>query len=202
MANCMFEVTVSNSVRNQVQNVTGKYGTGTGTGFTAQACPAGRLVVQNGLLPLEGYEDYKLLNGNAWYFNDAASGIVVGATGDHTGIFACNTYNVNRVSDGENAWNLGARTLGLTVPADERTDFTELYVGEQYTFGVDNFTAKPDDITTNKYATIANGQWTATNTAPTDGGVYAQIMRTKPVNEGTSFWGDGYVLKILRSAKA
>lgn len=200
MANYMFEVTVSNSVRNQTQNVPGKFGTGTGGSFNPLVCQAGTLCVQNGLIPSEGYEAFNILNGNTWYFNAAASGKVVGQPGDHTGIYAFNNYDVNKAVSGDNQWNLGANTLGLPLPAGNRGDFCELIVGEQYTWGKDNFTAVPTEGQI--YATIANGQWTPTQTAPTDGSVYAQILRTKPVNEGTTFWGDGYVLVIRRSVAA
>ena len=207
MANNMFEVTVSNSVRNQTQNVPGKFGTGTGTSFVAAECPAGTLCVQNGLIPSEGYESVvdasnnpKILNGNTWYFNAATNGASSGFVGDHTGIYAFNNYDVSKAVSGDNQWNLGANTLGLSLPAGNRGDFTELLVGEQYTWGADNFTAVP--TTGQIYATIANGKFTPAAAAPTDGSVYAEILRTKPMNEGTTYWGEGYVLRIRRAATA
>lgn len=198
----MFEVTVSNSLRNQTQNVAGKFGTGTGTGFTAQDCSAGILCVQNGLLPLEGYESFNLLNGNSWYFNQAADGNA-GMLGDHTGIYACNNYDVNKVSSGDLTYNLGAKTLGLGVPANERGDFTEIIIGEQYTFGAGNFSTAPGAGVATGYATIVNGRLVYSAAVPAAGsGVYFQILRTKPVNEGTTYWGVGYVLKAMRAANA
>lgn len=191
----MFEVTVSNSARNDTQNVSGKFGTGTGSSFVPAECIAGGLCVQNGLIPSEGYESFNILNGNTWYFNVAANGSAGGRKGDHTGIFAFNNYDVNKAKSGDNQWNLGANTLGLSLPAGNRGDFTELIVGEQYTWGADNFTAVP---ASQKYATIANGKFTPAAAAPTDGSVYAEILRTKPVNEGASFVGEGYVLLIRR----
>lgn len=200
MANYMFEVTVSNSVRNQTQNVPGKFGTGTGATFASEVCQAGTICVQNGLIPSEGYEDFNILNGNTWYFNAATSGAVSGNPGDHTGLYAFNNYDVNKAVSGDNQWNLGSNTLGLSLPAGNRGDFTELMVGEQYTWGADNFTAVPTQG--QNYATIANGKWTPAATEPTTAGVYAEILRTKPVNEGTTYWGDGYVLKIKRAIAA
>lgn len=201
MANYMFEVTVSNSVNNQIQNVPGKFGTGTGAGFTGAVCQAGTLCVRNGLIPNEGYEDYNILNGNTWYFNATTANVIpAGRTGDHTGIFAFNNYNVNKATDAAgNAWNVGANTLGLSLPAGERGDFTELIVGEQYTWGASNFSAA---VSTNTYFTVgANGQWVPTASVPTTSGVvYGQLVRTKNVNEGTTFWGTGYVLEIKRAA--
>lgn len=197
IANTMFEITVSNSVNNQLQNVPGLFGTGTGASFEGDICPAGFLCVPNGLTSSEGYGEK--LNGNTWYFNAATDG-KAGMLGDHTGIYAFNAYNVNRAVSGTNAWNVGANTLGLQLPADERGDFCEIIVGEQYTFGAGNFSTLPSD-TTYKYATVANGLLVASTTAPAAGsGVYFNILRTKPMNEGTSFWGTGYVLQAVRAA--
>lgn len=200
MANYMFEVTVSNSINDQTQNVPGKFGTGTGSTFVPAICEAGTLCIQNGLIPSEGYEKFNILNGNTWYFNTATNGSVTGKPGDHTGIYAFNNYDVNKVGSGELIYNLGANTLGLSLPAGERGDFTELIVGEQYTWGASNFTAVPTDA--QKFATIANGKFTPASAAPTDGSVYAEIKRTKNMNEGSTYWGVGYVLKICRSVKA
>lgn len=200
MAKYMFEITVSNSVRNQTQNVPGKFGTATGTSFVGAVGNAGILCVRNGLIPCEGYESFGIKNGNTWYFNVATSGVVAGFGGDETGIYAINNYDVNKATSGDNAWNLGARTLGLEVPADERATFTQLLVNEQYTFGADNFSAVPG--TGEIYATVSStGKWTPASTVAslTAGTVYAEILRTKPVNEGTSYWGDGYVLQIKRA---
>jgi hypothetical protein len=196
----MFEVTVSNSVNNQTQNVPGKFGTGTGAGFTAQDCSAGLLCVQNGLIPSEGYESVTpaILNGNTWFFNAAANGNG-GMLGDHTGIYAFNNYDVNKAVSGSNQWNVGAQTLGLGLPAGNRGDFCEIIVGEQYTFGSGNFSTAPTD-STYRYATIANGLLVASTSAPAAGsGVYFEILRQKPVNEGTTYWGVGYVLKAMRA---
>ena len=195
----MFEVTVSNSVNNQTQNVPGKFGTGTGAGFTAQDCSAGLLCVRNGLIPSEGYEDLStpILNGNTWFFNAAVDG-EDGLLGDHTGIYAFNNYNVNRAVSGNNAWNVGANTLGLGLPAGDRGDFCEILIGEQYTFGTGNFSTAP--TTGSLYATISAGLLVASATAPEAGsGVYFKILRSKNINEGTSFWGTGYVLEAARA---
>lgn len=199
MANYMFEVTVSNSPRNQTQNVAGYFGTGTAEAFVGAVCEAGTLCVQLNLTNSLGYEQFGIKNGNTWNFLAATNGSAVAAraSGDHTGIYAFNNYDVNKATSGDNAWNLGANTLGLSLPSGERGDFTELIVGEQYTWGADNFSAP---VSTNAYATISNGKWVPTATAPTDGSVYAEILRTKPVNEGTTYWGVGYVLRICRSA--
>ena len=193
-AQTMFEVKVSNSVNDQTQNVPGKFGTGTGADFVPADCDAGFICVQNGLIPSEGYESIvdansnpKILNGNTWYFNAAANG----AQGIGAGLFACNTYDVQKLVNGENTYNIGVKTLGLGLPAGERGSFCQLKPNEQYTFGAGNFTAVP---TTEQYATVANGKLTPTATLPTAVGGYFEISRTIPVNEGSTYWGEGYVL--------
>ena len=81
MSTYLFEITNSNSVNNQEQNVTGKFGTGTGSTFEGAFCNAGTLCVANGNLPIEGYESIvdsngnpKYLNGRSFYMNVAADG--------------------------------------------------------------------------------------------------------------------------------
>ncbi|MBQ0125477.1 MAG: hypothetical protein KBS59_04030 [Clostridiales bacterium] len=205
----MFEVTVSNSVRNQTQNVPGKFGTNTGASFVAADCSAGTLCVQNGLIPSEGYEaipsggsTVSILNGNTWYYNVAADG-TKGMLGDHTGIYAFNNYDVNKVGSGDLQFNLGAKTLGVGLPAGNRGDFCEIIIGEQYTFGLGNFSTAPSAGVSTGYATIDDGFLVYSASAPAAGsGVYFEILRTKNMNEGTSYWGKGYVLRALRAEAA
>ncbi len=202
--NTMFEIKVSNSVRNQTQHVPGKFGTGTASAFVPAACSAGMLCVKNGLIPSEGYEGVvdaagnpRILNGNTWYFNAAADGKASGTVGDHTGIYAFNNYDVNKAVSGENLWNLGVNTLGVGLPEGELGDFFEILVGEQYAFGVGNFTAATAN---SKYAVIANGLLIPVTEKPASGtGVCFEILRTAPVNEGTSYFGDAYILGALRA---
>lgn len=197
-----FEVYVSNSSRNGLQNITGKYGSFSGDEFTAEDCQAGFLCVTEKRLPLEGYEAY-LKNGNSWYMKKATNGLVTGLTGDHTGIYACNNYDVAKAKVGNYTVNLGGQTLGLPLLADERGDFTELMVGEQYNFGESNFSTFPNDLSSTPYATVENGLWKATATAPTDGSIYAEVLDIgKRFIEGAYDAGKKITLRILRSAKA
>ena len=203
IANTAFEPKVTNAVYNGLQNVAGKFGSFSGDTFTGAICSAGFMVKQSKLLPCEGYANLStpIYNGNSWYMVAAASGAAVdGLGGDHTGIYACNTYDVNKVTsaDGKMMYNLGANTLGLALPADEIGDFTELMVGEQYKFGSGNFAATP---TVGQYCAIANGLFAASSgTAPsTAGTVYGQVLRSEAFNEGTSLAGTGYVVRILRA---
>lgn len=215
--NTAFEVYVTNSKRNDTQNITGKFGSFTGNDFTPDDCSAGFLCTQHSPLPNSGYESVVTMgvnesgaatdfqkatgvkNGNSWYMVAAAAGKAAGLTGDHTGIYACNTYNVNRLGSGDMIINFAGKTLGLGIPADERGDFTELIVGEQYNFGAGNFTTVPTDSL--PYVTIANGLLTAQAAAPTDGSVYFQVMKLDGrFTEGAYDAGAKYTLRCLRSA--
>lgn len=200
-----FEVSVSNISRNNTQNVAGKFGTGTGTTFKSEICPSGMLCVQGALLPDEGYEKLgpsgaNILNGNTWEFVAAATGAAAPMIGDHTGIYAFNSYDVRQVSDGPNVWRLGANFLGLELPADMTGDFTEIIIGEQYTFGAGNFSTLPSGAGA-IYATIANGRLVASSTKPADGsGVYFTILRSKAFSVGARYAGfNGYVCRAMRA---
>ena len=199
--NTAFEVKVSNSIFNSTQNVAGKFGSFEGSVFTPDVCSAGFIVKQDSLIPSQGYENLAnpRKNGNTWYMVVAADGISTGYANGHTGIFAANTYNVHSVvsANGEMKYNLGINTLGLAIPADEIGDFTELIVGEQYKWPIGNFTAEP---TEGQIVTISNGLWTPSDSAPETGGVYGEVVRVEPFNEGASFFGDGYVVRILFTA--
>lgn len=198
-----FEVGVSNASRNDMATVTGKYGACTDGSFVEEACEAGMICTANGVLPLEGYEAHGKKNGNSYYMNKATSGLVDGFTGDFTGLYACNTYAGNKASDGVNVYNIYGRTLGLTVPAGERTDFTAIYVGDKHNFGASNFTNAVTDLAATPYATIANGVFTATKTKPTDGSVYAEIHDISGrYTEGCYDAGMKLTLLFKRSVKA
>ena len=206
-ANTAFEVKVGNGIYNGIQNVAGKFGSFSGSTFTPADISAGFFAVQNSLIPSEGYESIvdgssnpTILNGNTWYMTAASSGIVTGYTGDHTGIYAANPYDVNKVTSGDLSYNLAQKTRGLGIPAGERGDFTELIVGEQYKFGEGNFASAP---TVGQYVTVSSGKWSASSgSAPTTGAIYGKVLRTEPFNEGASFFGTGYVVQILRSVAA
>ena len=199
----MFEIKISNSVNDQTQHVAGKYGTNTGASFVGAECPAGTLCVQNGLIPNAGYEAFGVLNGNTWCFNAAATGAVDGFNGDHTGIYAFNNYDVNKVTGGGLTVNIGVDTLGLSLPAGEFGDFCEIRIGEQYAFDAGNFSTAPGADDTTGYATISAGKLVFSDTAPkTAGLVYFEVLRTANVNKGTQYVGKSYILRAVRNAAA
>lgn len=169
-----FEVVVSNSKRNDTQNITGIFGTVAGSPavHTATAVYAGTLckkadaMVEGTNRPFnEGYEAAKIRNKNDFYMIAADDGLVAKFTGDHTGIYAANTYNVNQLSDGTLSINFPGKTLDLQTPAGEKTDFTEIIVGEMYAFGYLNtsYAATPDSAASDSNFTpgtilyVANG---------------------------------------------
>lgn len=201
--NTAFEIKVSNSTRNGTQHVSGKFVSSytSPTVNTEADCSAGFLVTSAGLTLSEGYQAFGIKNGNDHHFIAAVNGMSGGKFGDHTGIYAFDNYDVAKASDGANQWNIGARTLGLGLPAGNRGDFCELIVGESYGFGAGNLTALPTEG--QKYATVANGLITPVSSAPEDGtGVYFELQYIKNFNEGTSFAGKEYVYAVRRSAPA
>lgn len=197
IANTAIQPKVNNGAYNGLQNVTGKFGSFSGETFTPDVCPAGFMCVPHSLLPLEGYTGR--VNGNSWYMVKATDGSsATGKTGDHTGIYVANTYDVQRIvsANGEAIYNLGLNTLGLPIPADERGDFSELIVGEQWKFGVGNFASAP---TVGQYVEIANGLFGASSATAPQSGVYGKVLRAEAFNEGASYFGDGYVVEICRA---
>lgn len=206
-ANTAFEVKNTNAEHQSLQNITGKFGSFSGSTFTGADCSAGFLCVKHSLLPLEGYESLvdsggkpRFLNGNAWYMVAATNGTSGKTYGDHTGIYACNTYDVKSVGDANARYNLGIDTLGLGIPADVRGTFTELIVGEQYKWGVGDFASTP---TVGQYVTISGGKWSASSASEPVGGtgVFGIVRRAEAFNEGASYVGVGYIVEIFRSAE-
>lgn len=204
-ANTAFEVHVSNITRNTIQNVAGTFGSFSGSAFTGDICPSGFLVTPNSLMPNRGYEGLgasgaDILNGNTWYFTAATNG-AAGRLGDHTGIYAFNSYDTNKVSDNRgHIWQLGANFLGQELPANEIGTFTEIIIGEMYVFGAGNLTAAPTD-STYIYFSVANGLLTPSATAPSaNTGLYFKWLGTKGFTVGTRSAGfDGYIVQALRA---
>lgn len=198
-----FEVKNSDIRFNDIQNVPGYFGTVSQGTFTPADCSAGLVCKSAALAPCEGYEDFNILNGNTHQFVVAANGSVTGNPGDHTGLYVCNTHDVEKMKDSQgNVYNVGANTLGLGLPAGERCAFTELIVGEKYKWGEGNFSALPTEG--QGFATLANGLWVGASAAPTDGSVYAEILPVAASQsgfmKGLRYAFNGYWLKICRAA--
>lgn len=140
IANTAFEVKVSNHEFDSVANITGVFQNGSDTD---EICSAGFLCVKDVLTANEGYEkvgpeeDVTINNGNTWTMKAAASSTTV-----QTPIYACNTFNVNQITDSATGavYKVGGNTLGLAVPAGERSTFTKIeFDGNHiYRFGAGN----------------------------------------------------------------
>lgn len=208
--NTAFEVKVTDSKRNDTQNITGLFGYMVSTDFVEDDCSSGFLCVKQAKLDNEGYKEpfmrsgsgfapaSGIKNANSWQMIAAENGNSGGMYGDRTGIYACNTYDVNKAVGAGISVNIPGETLGLFTPAGERTDFTEMIVGEMYNFASGNFSVEPDDQKI--YAVISNGLLVATDTAPTDGSVYFRNIPTEErFTRGVSDYGAKYTMICLRS---
>ena len=175
-ANTAFETRVTNGRFDDLQNITGKYYVST----TATDCSAGFLVKRDSLLDCEGFSGVK--NENAWKMVQAASTDTV-----DTGIYACNPYGWQLLSDGAgNLYSVGHKTLGLGVPAGEYGTFTRIDFDGQhiYRIGAGNTSGTKS---TNTFLTIDDGTYKWAASAPTTtGAVYFKLMGTGTFTEGTS----------------
>lgn len=186
IANTFFELKNTNLPYNAMQNLAGTFQ----TSGTADICPSGLICIKAAQLPIAGYPNVN--NGNAWIFNAAASG-APSATGEVPELYAYNSYDVNKVGDGEHAWMVGANTAGLELPAGEVGTFTKLIAGEQAVFGSGNFSTLPTDLATTKYATLASGLLVASATVPAAGaGFWFEITAKVNPTVGTRSWGTAY----------
>lgn len=172
--NTAFEARVANGEFNTLENITGLFQTSSENDI----CSAGFLVKQNGLMPNEGYTG--LNNENSYLMTAALNTDLV-----DTPIFACNTYNVQELTDGSGAvFKVGAGTLGLAVPAGEPATFTHIIFDgmHHYRFGIGNLSTA---ISSNQYFTIANGLLVPAAAAPTTTGApYFQLLGTGNFVEG------------------
>ena len=192
-----FEVIVSNSKNNDTQNVTGIAVDGNGDPIQAVS---GNLYVQTTLTLNEGYSEATLKNTNTVYMKAAPNGLVEGRPGDHTGIYAHNTYDVNKITDGNLVVNFPGKTLGLVTHKGERSDYTELIVGEKYKFAISNFYAVSAYSVGDTF-TVNGGLWKLTTSASIPAGaVYAELKKISSFTEGGMYAGDGFVLEIKRKA--
>lgn len=173
-----FEVRVSNHEFDSVANITGIYNNDSGE---EEICAAGFLCVRDSLAQNVGYPT-GVLNGNTWVMTAAPSTTTVNEP-----IYACNTFNVNQVSDGNgNVWKVGANTLGLAAPAGETVTFTKIdFTGDRiYRFGVGNAGGQAA-IGNNKYFTIDDGMLVPAAAAPaTNGAVYFELLNSGVFTEG------------------
>ena len=185
IAKTMFSARVTNAVHDDLANITGLFHNGSGQ---EEACAAGFLCTRSALLDSEAYADVK--NENAWIMVGATSAANVG-----TGVYACNSYNVNQIADSVhgNVYKIGRSTLGLEVPAGERGTFTKIDFasGDKiYRFGECNIEGT---IGANTFFTIDAGLLKPAAAAPeTAGAIYFELIQTGSAIEGT-YAAYGYV---------
>ena len=184
IANTAFEVKVSNHEFDSVANITGVFQNGSSQD---EICSAGFLCVKDALTASEGYDkvgpegDFTINNGNTWTMKAAVASTTV-----QIPIYACNTFNVNQITDPVTGavYKVGSNTLGLPVPAGEPGTFTKIeFDGNHiYRFGVGNLSA---EISTNKFFTINNGQLVPTAATPaTAGQPYFQLVGSGNFTQG------------------
>lgn len=194
-ANTAFEDRITNGRFNDLENIAGKFGTVSGTTLTPADCSAGWLCTQSFRLPCEGFTGVN--NENTWAMIAATSSAAAG-----TEVFACNTHDVQLLSDGTgNNYAIGHRTLGLGVPADRYGNFTHIIFDGMHTyrFGIGNVSGT---LGTNGYCTIDAGQLKPAAAAPaTNGALYFEVAGTGTFTEGTqaSF---GYVDVVAKTVVA
>lgn len=146
LTNSAFQIRRSNDRYNDLQTVTGLFGSFSGSDFTADDCSAGFLCNKGDGIPSGGA-----------YMTAAANGTAK--------LYACNTTDVQRLgAPNGNRYAVGVNTLGLGVPSGNKGAYTELLPGESYAFGPGNFSTLV--TTANKYATVANGLLSGTSVEP------------------------------------
>lgn len=120
-----------------LQTVTGLYGSWSGSTFVSASCEAGFLCNKDEGIPAGGA-----------YMLAASDGAKT--------LYACNPCDVERLSDASNTWAVGAETLGLGLPLGKKGPFTEIKEGETYAFGPSNFATLV--TASDKFATVSGGQ--------------------------------------------
>jgi hypothetical protein len=148
IANTAFQIRRSNDRYEDLQHRTGLYGSFSDGTFTAADASAGLLCNIGDGIPAGGN-----------YMTLAADG--------SDKLYAANPTDVQRLTNGDNTYAVGVKTLGLGIPAGTKDAFLELREGESYAFGPGNFSTLV--TTTNKYATVSNGLLVGTSTAPSAG---------------------------------
>ena len=121
---------------NDLQTITGLFGSWSGSTFVSASCDAGFLCNKGDGIP----------DGGAY---------MIAASNGSAKLYACNPTDVERLSDASNAWAVGAETLGLGARIGVKAPYTEIIPGETYAFGPSNFSTLV--TASDKYATVSNG---------------------------------------------
>lgn len=184
IANTAFQPLVTNHEFDSTLNITGVFDSdGEGTGAV---CSAGFLCTKRAQTPNEGYTGVN--NTNTWYMVAALDTVTA-----VTPIFACNTFNVNQLTDPATGatYKVGTNVLGLAVPEGVRATFTKIvFDGNNiYRFGVGNLSGT---LGANGFCTIDDGLLVPAAAAPAAGLPYFTVLGTGTFTQG-AYAGFGYV---------
>lgn len=171
LSSSAFEPKVTNNRFDDTCNIAGRYQVSS----VDTDCSAGLLCTRTELMADSAFSG--ITNLNTWIMGSASAATLVNEP-----IYACNTHDSQML----NGFHVGNKTLGLGAPAGEVVTFTKIdFTGDKiYRFGVGNFTGA---ISTNKFATIVDGQLSAAASAPSDAGTpYFKILATGTFREGSS----------------
>lgn len=125
-----------NARYDDLQTVTGLYGSWSGSTFVPASCEAGFLCNKDAGIP-------------------AGGAYMVAASDGSAKLYACNPTDVERLSDANNTWAVGVETLGLGLPINKKGPFTEIKEGETYAFAPSNFATLV--TASDKFATVSDG---------------------------------------------
>lgn len=181
-----FESVIDNNANDKTANVAGQFQASAADAI----CSAGFLCTRSALTTNTGYSTQSYKNGNTWIMVEAESTDLV-----NTPIYACNTYDVNIVVDPVTGqeYTVGANTLGLPLPAGRVGTFTKIVFDgdKRYKFGTGDSAQSGSTgnlsaaLSTNGYATIANGLLVPASAAPTATGTpYFKVIGTGTFTEG------------------
>jgi hypothetical protein len=174
-----FESVIDNNKNDDLANISGMFQESAANAV----CSAGFLCTRTTQTTNTGYSTQSYKNSNAWVMVEAESTDLV-----NTPIYACNTYDVQTVvaPDG-NEYPVGTNTLGLPSVAGRLCTFTKIkFDGDhRYRFGTGDSAASGSTgnlstaLSSNGYATIANGLLVPAASAPTATGTpYFKVIGT------------------------
>lgn len=179
-----FEVKISNHEFDSIANITGVYQ----NSGKDEICSAGFLCTRGTLTDCEGYssvgpDDAKVTikNENTWNMTAAAASDTA-----QKGIYACNPFDVNMITDPVTGavYKVGNNTLGLPAPAGHHTTYTQIQFNNVnvYRFGEGNVNGSASG---KSYFTIANGLLVPAASAPTGNGApYFELVKTGNFTQG------------------
>lgn len=150
-----FQFRLTNNRYEDLQSITGQFGSVISETWTPADCSAGFACVKGDGIPEGGYK------------------MLVASDGSADAIYFCNPTDVPRIAGhGGNLYAVGDELLGVGAPAGVKETYTKAIVDEVYAFGPGNFSTLV--TTTNKYATISNGLLVGSSSEP-DSGWYLEL---------------------------